>query len=55
MGRSIYAQGPDNVWDVWILDVDGDRVVVVATYFPGTSADNLAEQQAIVDSIVIEP
>ena len=52
---SIYAQGPDNIWDVWILDVDGDRVVVLATYFPGTSADDRAEQQAIVDSIVIEP
>ena len=48
-------RGPTTIWDVWILDVDGDRVVVLATYFPGTSADDQAEQQAIVDSIVIEP
>jgi hypothetical protein len=51
---SIFAQGPDNIWDVWILDVEGERIVVLATYFPGTSADDRAEQQAIVDSISIE-
>jgi hypothetical protein len=51
---SIFAQGPDNRWDVWILDVEGDRIVAFATYFPGTSAEDRAEQQAIIDSIVIE-
>ena len=52
---SIYAQGPDNRWNVWILDVDGTRFVIVSTYFPGTSEKDLAEQQAIVDSMRIEP
>ena len=52
---SIYAQGPDNQWNVWILDVEGERIVVFSTSFPGTSAEDLAEQQAIVDSLVIEP
>ncbi len=52
---SIYAQGPDNRWNVWILDVEGERIVVHSTSFPGTSAEDLAEQQAIVDSLVIEP
>ena len=52
---SIYAQGPDNRWRLWILDVDGDRLVVFSTDFPGTSAADRAEQQAIVDSIQIEP
>ena len=51
---SIYAQGPDNRWDVWILDVEGERIVVLGTYFPGTPAEDRAEQQAIIDSIVIE-
>jgi hypothetical protein len=51
---SIYAQGPDNRWDVWILDVEGERIVVIATHFPGTSAADRAEQQSIIDSIVIE-
>lgn len=52
---SIYAQGPDNLWRVWILDVEGDRIVVITTEFPGTSPADRAEQQAIVDSIEIEP
>ena len=51
---SIYAQGPDHRWDVWILDVEGDRIVVLGTHFAGTSAEDRAEQQAIIDSIVIE-
>lgn len=51
---SIYAQGPDNRWHLWILDVEGDRLVVMSTSFAGTPAEDLAEQQAIIDSIVIE-
>jgi hypothetical protein len=52
---SIYAQGPDNQWQVWILDVDGTRFVIVSSFFPGTTAEDRAEQQAIVDSMRIEP
>ena len=52
---SIYAQGPDNRWRLWILDIEGDRLVIISTDFPGTSAEDRAEQQAIVDSIQIEP
>jgi hypothetical protein len=52
---SIYAQGPDNHWRLWILDVEGDRLIIVATYFAATSEGDRAEQQAIVDSIQIEP
>ena len=50
---SIYAQGPDNRWHVWILDVEGDRIVILATDFPETSAEDRAQQQAILDSMVI--
>jgi hypothetical protein len=52
---SIYAQGPDNRWQLWILDVDGDRLIIAATSFPATPAADLAEQQAIVDSIQLKP
>ena len=52
---AIYPQGPDNRWDVWIVDVEGERVVVFTTYFPETSAEDQAELQAIVDSITFEP
>jgi hypothetical protein len=52
---SIHAQGPGNVWHLWILDADGVRVVILAQDNPGTSAEDKAELLAIVDSIEIEP
>jgi hypothetical protein len=52
---NIYAQGPGHRWHLWILDVDGQRVVVEATDYAGTSERVRVELQAIVDSVVIEP
>jgi hypothetical protein len=54
-GQTIYAQGPEGRFHLWILDVQGRRVLVMTHDFPGTPADDLAELQAIVDSIQIEP
>lgn len=51
--RYYIAEG--QVEEIWILDVDGDRQVVNASHAPGTSADDLAELQEVVDSIRIEP
>jgi hypothetical protein len=51
----LYAQGLGQRWHLWILDVDGQRVVVQSTDYAGTSAEHRAELQAIVDSVVIEP
>lgn len=51
----IYAQGPSNRWHLWVLDVDGARVVVQSTDYAGTSPQHRAELQAIVDSVKIEP
>lgn len=51
----IYAQGPDHQWHLWIIDVDGSRVVIASMDYPGTSAQRRAELQAMVDSIQIEP
>ena len=51
----IYAQGPNALWRIWVLDVDGIRVVVRADSFPGTSEQVLSQQQSIVDSIQIQP
>ncbi len=50
----LYAQGPSQRWHLWILDVGGERVVVQSTDYAGTSAENRAELQAIVDSIQIQ-
>jgi hypothetical protein len=51
----VYAQGPENRWHLWILDVEGQRIVILAQDFAATSAQDQAELQAIVDSIEIEP
>jgi hypothetical protein len=50
-----YAQGPGNRWHLWILDVEGVRVVILAQDFATTSVETQAELQGIVDSIRIEP
>ena len=50
----IYAQGPSNLWKLWILDVDGVRVVVQTAGYATTSAQHQAELQVIVDSIQIQ-
>ena len=51
----IYAQGPGSRWHLWILDVEGIRVVVQSTDYVGTSPQRQAELRAIVESIQIEP
>jgi hypothetical protein len=50
-----YAQGPGNVWDVWVMDVDGFRVLVVAQQFPGTPAEVRTELRAMAESIRFVP
>ena len=51
----IYAQGPGSRWHLWVIDVQGIRVVVQTTDYDGTDPARQAELQAIVDSITIEP
>jgi hypothetical protein len=46
-----FHQGPGQVDRIYILDVDGRRVVIDAHFLPGTSEAARAEQQAIVESI----
>jgi hypothetical protein len=50
----IYAQGPEDLWQLWVLDVDGIRVVVRADTYPGTPPQNRQELQGIIDSLRIE-
>ena len=50
-----FVQGPDNMWDIWIMDVDGLRVLIVAEQFPGTAADVKAQLRRMVESIRFEP
>jgi hypothetical protein len=50
-----YAQGPGQRWHIWILDVDGVRVLVEGNDYPVTPPERLAEEQAIIESLVITP
>ena len=47
--------GPDFVDVVYVVDINGKSLAVVARHLPGSSAQDLAELQAIVDSIQIDP
>ena len=55
MDHHIYAQGPGQRWHMWILDVDGVRVLVEGNDFASTPPETLAEEQAIIESLVITP
>ena len=50
-----YNYGPGQRDTIYILDVDGERFVLQALYTPVASEADVAELQAIVDSIRIEP
>jgi hypothetical protein len=45
------AQGPGDRWRLWILDVEGVRVLVQAVDVPDTSAEVETEVQSVVDSM----
>jgi hypothetical protein len=51
----LFAQGPGHRWHLWILDVEGVRVVVESADYEGTTEEVQAELEAMVDSIQIEP
>ncbi len=46
---------PGVVNRLWILDVDGTRLVVVASLFPDETDELHQEQTAIAESIHFEP
>jgi hypothetical protein len=47
-------QGPGQHDQLWIVDVDGTRVIIDATFYEGTSAADMAEIEAILQSINFE-
>jgi hypothetical protein len=51
---TFYAQGPSNQWHIWVADVDGVRVVIHGSDYPGTAPERSEELRAIVDSMRIE-
>ena len=50
-----YYQGPGQVVEFWVLDVEGTPLLIEATWFPDSPAEDVAELQATLQSIVIRP
>ena len=54
-GSGIWGFEPGQVFDFYIVDVNGQRLVFDVWHYPGTSEADLAAQQAVVDSIQLAP
>ncbi len=54
IGGDRYQQGPGQVDEIWILDVDGNRVVIDAMYMPGSSEEDIAEMRRVVETLQFE-
>jgi len=55
-GDAFYGYtGPGYTEEFWILDVDGTRLMIAAETSAGSPAEDIAERDRILDSIVIEP
>ena len=55
-GYAYYGySGPGHTEDLWILDVEGTRLVIAADRSPGLPREDITEMRAILDSIRIEP
>ena len=48
------AQGPGQIDELWILDVDGSIVILDAAYSPATPADLVEELRALAESATFE-
>jgi hypothetical protein len=54
-GGDRYQQGPGQVDRLWILDIQGHRLVIDATYMPATSELDQVALRKVVDSIAFKP
>jgi hypothetical protein len=44
-----FARGQTFEW--YIVDVDGERLIIDSFHYPGTSEEDLAAQRAVVESV----
>jgi hypothetical protein len=54
-GPGLYAQGPANRWHLYILDVDGTRLIAVILSYPHTPRSDLDLSQNIIETLDINP
>jgi hypothetical protein len=50
-----YYQAEGQIVEYWFLDVEGTTVMVEASWFPESSEEDVAEQRALLDTLVVTP
>jgi hypothetical protein len=53
-GPDRFHQGPGQIDELWILDVDGVLTVIDTAHYAGTPAEHVEELRAIVESLQFE-
>lgn len=54
-GGQVWGWVAGQLFDIYVIDVGGKRLVIDAFHYAGTSADDLAAQRAILDSVQLTP
>ena len=54
-GRGLCAQGPANGWHLYILDVEGTRLIAVPLSYERTPKADLELARNIIDTLDIDP
>ena len=54
-GSGLYAQGPANIWDLFILDVEGTRLIAVILSYAKTPQADLDLARNIIETLDIDP
>jgi hypothetical protein len=50
-GGGIWGSVPGQIFDWYIVDVDGQRLIIDSFHYPGTSEEDLATQRTVVESV----
>ena len=53
--RGPYSQGPNSRWHLYVVDVDGTRLITMISILETATAADIAAAEAIVDSFEITP
>jgi hypothetical protein len=54
-GPGLYAQGPANRWHLYVLDVDGARLISVITSYAKTPKSDLDLARNVIETMDINP
>lgn len=54
-GSGLYVQGQANIWHLYILDVEGTRLITVIMSYAGTPQADLDTAQNVIDTMDIRP